>query len=69
MAKEWVLSIRNQCFAANVPFFFKQWGGTRKGEAGRTLDGRTYDEFPQLMQARVLGRKERQALLSAIDTL
>jgi hypothetical protein len=31
---------------AAVPFFFKQWGGTRKHETGRTLDGRTYDEFP-----------------------
>ena len=43
---EWVASIRDQCRAAGVPFFFKQWGGTRKGKAGRTLDGRTYDEKP-----------------------
>jgi protein gp37 len=44
--KEWVTSIREQCLRAGVPFFFKQWGGARKGEAGRELDGRTYDEMP-----------------------
>ena len=33
---------------AGVPFFFKQWGGVRKGRCGRELDGRTYDEFPQI---------------------
>ena len=46
MSSEWVLSIREQCTAAGVPFFFKQWGGVRKKENGRTLDGRTYDEYP-----------------------
>ena len=46
MDREWVASIRDQCQAAGVPFFFKQWGGTRKGRAGRTLDGRTHDEVP-----------------------
>lgn len=46
MLKEWVVSIRNQCRKAKVPFFFKQWGGVRKSLAGRLLDGRTYDEFP-----------------------
>jgi protein gp37 len=46
--KTWVQSIRAQCRAQKVPFFFKQWGGVRKGEAGRELDGRTYDEFPEI---------------------
>ena len=45
--REWVTSIRDQCRAANVPFFFKQWGGVRKKSAGRSLDGHTYDEFPE----------------------
>lgn len=44
--REWVVSIREQCVKARVPFFFKQWGGIHKKEAGRKLDGRTYDEFP-----------------------
>ncbi len=46
MRKEWVVSIRNQCRKAKIPFFFKQWGGVRKSLAGRLLEGRTYDEFP-----------------------
>jgi protein gp37 len=46
MRREWVVRIRRQCRQQRVPFFFKQWGGVRKHETGRTLDGRTYDEFP-----------------------
>jgi len=46
MQREWVESIRDQCEAANVPFFFKQWGGAQKKKAGRLLDGRTYDGRP-----------------------
>ena len=47
MKEAWVLSIREQCEAANIPFFFKQWGGVRKAKNGRLLDGRTYDEYPE----------------------
>jgi protein gp37 len=47
MKKDWVLSIRDQCRQAAVPFFFKQWGGVRKGKAGRVLDGQTYSELPR----------------------
>ncbi len=46
MQTDWVVSIRDQCRAANVPFFFKQWGGVNKKRAGRLLDGRTWDEMP-----------------------
>jgi protein gp37 len=44
--KEWVLSIKSQCEIAGVAFYFKQWGGTRKHQNGRVLDGRTYDAMP-----------------------
>jgi protein gp37 len=47
MSPAWVRDIRAQCRKAGVPFFFKQWGGVRKKENGRLLDGQTYDEFPQ----------------------
>ena len=47
MKREWVVSVRDQCRRARVPFFFKQWGGVRKSSSGRKLDGRTYDEFPR----------------------
>jgi len=48
MKESWVQGIRDQCVAADVPFFFKQWGGVRKKQAGRLLDGRTWDEMPQV---------------------
>src|SRR5260370_31713144 len=47
MKKEWVLPLRDQCKRSSVPFFLKQWGGVRKAKAGRRLEGKTYDEFPQ----------------------
>ncbi|MGZ8843227.1 MAG: DUF5131 family protein [Pyrinomonadaceae bacterium] len=48
MSPGWVVSIRDQCIQAKVPFFFKQWGGVRKKKTGRTLEGRTWDELPRL---------------------
>lgn len=47
MDPEWVIDIRNQCTTTGIPFFFKQWGGFHKKKAGRTLDGRTWDEVPK----------------------
>lgn len=44
--ESWVVEVRDQCREANVPFFFKQWGGKQKKRTGRELDGRTYDETP-----------------------
>ena len=46
MNPDWVEEIYAQCRAASVPFFFKQWGGTRKDLTGRLLHNRTYDEMP-----------------------
>jgi protein gp37 len=46
MHVDWARSIRRQCESAGVPFFFKQWGGVRKHENGRELDGRFYDAMP-----------------------
>lgn len=43
---EWIYDIREQCLEANVPFFFKQWGGPHKKKAGRLLDGRTWEQMP-----------------------
>jgi protein gp37 len=45
--KEWVINIRNKCLEAGVSLFFKQWGGVNKKKAGRELDGRTWDQFPE----------------------
>lgn len=46
MEKAWVEQIRDQCLALGVAFFFKQWGGVRKGRTGRKLGGRTWDAMP-----------------------
>ena len=46
MDPEWAIAIRDQCQAAGVAFFFKQWGGVRKKATGRLLEGRTWDEMP-----------------------
>lgn len=46
--KEWVIDIRDQCIKANVPFFFKQWGGKNKKKAGKLLEGREWLEMPRL---------------------
>jgi protein gp37 len=45
MKESWVISIRDQCEAAGIPFFFKQWGGVRKSKTGRSLGDRTYDGY------------------------
>lgn len=47
MEADWVRSIKRQCNASKVAFFFKQWGGARKDLTGRELDGRFYNEFPE----------------------
>lgn len=46
MKEEWVLQIRDRCESRGVPFFFKQWGGVRKWQQGRELEGRTWNEMP-----------------------
>lgn len=46
MDPKWVTDLRDQCLKAEVPFFFKQWGGFQKKKTGRNLDGRTWDEMP-----------------------
>jgi protein gp37 len=46
MDPAWAQDIRDQCLAAGVPFFFKQWGGPTPKAGGRLLDGRVWDEIP-----------------------
>ncbi|MEQ8440388.1 MAG: phage Gp37/Gp68 family protein [Alphaproteobacteria bacterium] len=48
MEEEWALSIRDQCAAQNVAFFFKQWGGYRPKSGGRLLNNLEYSEFPDI---------------------
>jgi len=48
MSAEWVEEIQRQCQQADVAFFFKQWGGTRKDLTGRELNGAIYNEMPRV---------------------
>jgi len=69
IAPEWVKSIRAQCAVNEVAFFFKQWGGVRKHETGRELDGRTYSQFPKRVQRRPPSAEKRRALLAQMNEL
>ena len=70
MQYRWAADIRDQCIAAEVPFFFKQWGKLAsdpdpsdptakrnggKAKGGRMLDGRTWDGMPLRRPAGVGG--------------
>jgi protein gp37 len=48
MRSEWARELRDRCLAAHVPYFFKQWGGRTPKAGGRELDGRTWDEMPEI---------------------
>ena len=48
MDEIWVLEIQEQCQEQEVAFFFKQWGGKNKKANGRTLNGKIYDEMPEI---------------------
>ena len=67
MKEDWVVSIRDQCRTAGVPFFFKQWGGIRKAKTGRMLDGRTYDEVPPRITHPALDESRRKAILAELS--
>lgn len=47
MHAAWVRDVRDECLAAGVPFFFKQWGGPQRTRTGRVLDGRIWDQMPR----------------------
>ena len=50
MESLWVEELRKSCEEQDVPFFFKQWGGSQKKKAGRILEGRTWDNYPVIAQ-------------------
>ena len=66
MKSEWVISIRDQCQADGVLFFFKQWGGAQKSKNGRELEGRTYDDMPQRAVRNAPPRSHRIAMIEQL---
>lgn len=67
MQPAWVVSIRDQCRSAKVPFFFKQWGGVRKSLAGRELEGRTFDEFPKVTPREIPSKTKRDQIAFQLE--
>ncbi len=47
MERRWATRLRDECLAADVPFFFKQWGGRTPKAGGRDLDGREWNQMPR----------------------
>jgi protein gp37 len=46
MHTQWAIEVRNQCLAAKVAFFFKQWGGRSPKSGGQLLEGEEWNQFP-----------------------
>src|SRR5947209_11895609 len=67
LEEAWVLNVRDACRAAGVPFFFKQWGGVRKGKTGRTLQGATCDEVPTRPSRPMPDLRDRKALIAEFE--
>lgn len=68
MDEAWVDSVHQQCEKFNVPFFFKQWGGVQKKKNGRTLHGRTYDQFPRIGSVDIPERRIRRDIAEELET-
>jgi protein gp37 len=60
--EEWVCELRNECRENGVAFFFKQWGGKTPKAGGRSLQGREWNEFPNIK------RQKRSFSASAVST-
>jgi protein gp37 len=63
--QSWVENILEICRRQKVAFFFKQWGGVHKSRAGRALHGKTYDEMPPLVAAKIATKTCRASSVSA----
>jgi len=64
----WVERIRAQCDAADVPFFFKQWGGVQKSKTGRELNGRTYDAMPERGKSESASSRLRLEMIEQVSS-
>ena len=54
MMPQWATSIRDQCLKPDIPYFFKQWGGLNKKKAGRSLDGKEWNQMPRMLTSESL---------------
>jgi protein gp37 len=59
---KWISNVHQSCELYKVPFFFKQWGGKNKKEAGRIFNGRTYDAMPKISKRNIPDKEVRLKL-------
>ena len=59
-------TLLESCREQGVAFLFKQWGGKQKKKTGRTLNGRTYDEYPETHAAEVPNAATRKERIDAM---
>ena len=64
--KEWIVSLRDQCKSADVPFYFKQWGGFPKGKLGCELDGKEYKALPSMPDLKAPSLMQRRQIASEL---
>lgn len=69
LREAWAAGVRDQCAAAGVPFFFKQWGGVHKAKAGRRLAGRTHDDMPPLRRDLPPSTARWRELIAAVEQI
>lgn len=50
--EDWALGLRDLCVRADVPFFWKQWGGPTGKSNGRLLAGEFWDQYPAELAVR-----------------
>lgn len=67
MEKDWVLSIRDQCAAAEVPFLFKHWAGYPKSKFECAVDGTKHRNFPLFPPLTPPKLHERRILEAALE--
>lgn len=69
MEENWVQNVLSQCRKYDVPFFFKQWGGTQKKKNGRELHGQTYDEFPFTAKNPIPNMRKRRIMAMDLQAI
>lgn len=65
--EEWIWDLIRQCKKQKVKVFFKQWGGPRPKSGGRTIRGKTFDEFPKQKNLKVTHQKRFRKLKEKLD--
>lgn len=67
MDPQWARDLRDQCLAAGVPFFFKQWGGRTPKAGGRLLDNEVWDAMPALDGGSEQHDRDAHTLVGILD--